>query len=269
MQRRRKRIDILLVELNLAKSREKAKEYIRERRVYVDGKPILKPSTLISIDSNIYILREKDWVGRGAKKLCFAIEKFGVDIDGKICMDVGAGTGGFTECLLYYGAKKVYAVDVGYGQFDYSLRNSHKVILYERTNFRYMPSSLVDEKIDIFVMDVSFISIKKLVGRFFDFGKTFFSGVVLIKPQFEAKKGAVKKGILRDKEMHILVLKDIHSFLVDYGLYPISYTYSPIKGAKGNIEYFVYFTNLLKDGMCVAMVDVIDNVVEEAFCRLG
>lgn len=238
----KERLDVLVCNNNLADSREKAKRIIMAGIVYVDGNKVDKAGTKIDVDSKIEV-RGKDipYVSRGGLKLEKALKVFDINVDDKICLDVGASSGGFSDCLLQNGAKKVYSVDVGYGQLDYKLRNDERIVCLERTNFRNMEFEKVGEKVDIAVMDVSFISVLKLVDNLFNFLKDDFTYICLIKPQFEVGKKDVGNGVIHDKLLHEKVIINISEELNKKGIYINGLDYSPIKGPKGNIEFIAYF----------------------------
>lgn len=258
----KKRIDTELVRRGLCKSRQKAQAMIMAGEVYIDEVKIIKSSECISENANI-IIRNKndDFVGRGAYKLDKAIKVFNADVRGKICMDIGAATGGFTDVLLKNGAKKVYAIDVGYGQFDWKLRNDKRVVLYERTNARYLNKEMFSDIPEIVVMDVSFISIKIIIPELLKVLADDPTMYVLIKPQFEAGKENVgKNGVIKDPKVHIEVIKNISKFLEEINLCISKLDYSPIKGPKGNIEYICEIKKPLFND---TVIDV-DQVVYDA-----
>ena len=245
MKHLKERLDVLAVRAGLFSSREKAKAAIMAGIVYVDGQRVDKAGTMID-DSLAITVKGQDcpYVSRGGLKLEKAMEEFGFDVEGKVCCDMGASTGGFTDCMLSRGAGKVYAIDVGYGQLDYKLRTDPRVVNMERTNIRYMDTGLIEEPVDFISIDVSFISLglilpvaAEILG---DDGKV----LCLVKPQFEAGREQVgKNGIVRDKKVHEEVIEKVAGFGASNGLKPAGLTYSPIKGAKGNIEYLLYFKN--------------------------
>ena len=238
----KERLDVLLVRNGFFPSREKAKTAIMAGEVFVDGLVFDKPGMSIPEDSFITIKNDPcPYVSRGGLKLEKAIKDFDINLKDLVCMDVGASTGGFTDCMLTMGAKKVYAIDVGYGQLDYKLRVDPRVINIEKCNFRYYEGEDVQEEVEFISIDVSFISLKhifpvcaKLLGE-------KGSICALIKPQFEAGREQVgKKGIVRDSAVHIEVIEKVISYAIDNSLYPQGLSYSPITGTKGNIEYLVY-----------------------------
>ncbi len=237
------RLDIFLADSGLAPSRERAKTMIMEGMVYIDNQKCDKPGQQIDPEKTKPEIRGEvlKYVSRGGLKLEKAMAEFPIVLDGKTTMDIGASTGGFTDCMLQNGAKKVFAVDVGYGQFAWKLRNDARVVNMERTNIRYVTPEQIGEKIDFASIDVSFISLclvlpvtKELLA---DDGEI----IALIKPQFEAGRGQVgKKGVVRDIKVHYEVVEKIINFAIENGFYPAGLTYSPIKGPEGNIEYLVY-----------------------------
>ena len=238
----KERLDVLLVGQGYFDSREKAKRAIMAGLVYVDGAISDKSGTKIKTDADIVVKGNKcPFVSRGGLKLAKAIDSFGFDLDGKVCMDVGASTGGFTDCMLQNGAKKVYAIDVGYGQLDYSLRNDSRVCNMEKCNFRYLEPDAIDEKPDFVSIDVSFISLKLIlpvVAKLINEGGHV---VCLVKPQFEAGREEVgKNGIVRDKKVHIKVIEKVLEYAENSGFTALDLTFSPVTGAKGNIEYLLF-----------------------------
>lgn len=238
----KKRLDVVLFERGLAQSREKARAVIMSGNVYVDNQKADKPGTLLKNDAKIEVRVPKmTYVSRGGLKLEKAIRSFAIDLNGKIAMDIGASTGGFTDCMLQNGAQKVYSVDVGYGQLAWKLRNDSRVVNLERTNIRYLDESAVLDELDFFSADVSFISLKLVLPVARRFIKTNSTAVCLIKPQFEAGRENVgKNGVVRDKNVHKSVITDFCEFALCNGFDVLGLDFSPIKGPKGNIEYLVY-----------------------------
>lgn len=251
------RLDKVLVSKGLVKSREMAKALIMEGKVFVNGKKITKAGTTVSETADISLKEEGlPYVSRGGLKLEAAIRFFNIDPDNKIIMDVGSSTGGFTDCLLKMGAKKVYCIDVGYGQLAWSLRKDHRVILLERTNIRYLDKIVSDQEsrirgsefedlvkgnIDIATVDVSFISLKMVIPQVLKFLKEEGEVLALVKPQFEVGKGEVGKGgIVREEEKRLSAVKSVQENLEKLGLGTIGIFQSAISGQKGNIEYFLY-----------------------------
>lgn len=238
----KKRLDILVCEKGLAESREKAKAVIMAGQIYVDNQKADKCGDTYDENASIELRGQTlKYVSRGGLKLEKAMEQFGLDLSGKICMDIGASTGGFTDCMLQNGAEKVYSVDVGYGQLAWKLRNDERVVNLERTNMRKVTREEVPDVIDFFSMDVSFISIKLLLPVARELMGENAEAVCLIKPQFEAGKGKVgKKGVVRDSKVHVEVVKDIYDFCLNNGFDVLHTDFSPIKGPQGNIEYLIH-----------------------------
>ncbi|NLZ33609.1 TlyA family RNA methyltransferase [Clostridium isatidis] len=241
---RKERLDILLVEKGIFQSRERAKAAIMEGKVFVDGIRVDKVGTKINSDADIVFKGNPiPYVSRGGLKLEKAINEFGIDLKDKVCLDIGASTGGFTDCMLQNGAKKVFAIDVGYGQFAWKLRTDERVVCMERTNIRYVTLEDTKEPSDFASIDVSFISLKTIMPATLNLLKSNGEVVALIKPQFEAGRGKVgKKGVVRDINIHKEVVQNIIDFLIENNLKVINLSYSPIKGPEGNIEYLVYFS---------------------------
>lgn len=238
---RGKRLDALILEKGMAISREKAKRLILAGRVYVNGQRVDKPGFLVDADDDIRVLLEDtEYVSRGGYKLKGAIERFNLDFKHKVVLDVGASTGGFTDCALKNGALKVYAVDVGYGQLDWRLRNDERVLVYERTNIRHVTPEMFPEKMDIALIDVSFISLGLVFPAVYPLLKEKGEVISLVKPQFEAGKDKVgKKGVVKDPQVHVEVLKAVADKARKTGFCPIDVCYSPLKGPEGNIEFFM------------------------------
>ena len=242
MASKKERLDILLVEKGICESREKAKTNIMAGLIFVDGQRVDKAGEKVKVDADIVFKGEKlKYVSRGGLKLEKAMNTFGIDLTNKVCMDIGASTGGFTDCMLQNNAAKVFAVDVGYGQFAWKLRTDERVVCMEKTNIRYVTPDDIGVSLDFASIDVSFISlrtimpaVKALLG---DKGEV----VALIKPQFEAGRDKVgKKGVVRDKEVHLEVINTIINFLLENELNVLGLSYSPIKGPEGNIEYLMH-----------------------------
>lgn len=238
------RLDVLLVNKGLFASREKAKAAIMAGIVYVDGQKIDKAGTSIDVESEIFVKENLcPYVSRGGLKLEKAMNLFNFDLKDTICVDMGASTGGFTDCMLQKGAQKAYAIDVGYGQLDYKLRIDERVVNMEKTNIRYMDTSLIEEPANFISIDVSFISLSLILPVASKVLADDGSVVCLVKPQFEAGREQVgKKGIVRDKNVHKEVIEKVIGFAKENNLYPAGLTFSPVTGAKGNIEYLLYLT---------------------------
>ena len=241
----KERLDILVLKNNLAPSREQAKRLIMEGKIRVDSVLEDKPGMTFPVDSVIELVGEKmPYVSRGGFKLEKAVSFFGIDLSGKHCIDIGASTGGFTDCMLQNGAAHVISVDVGYGQLDYRLRTDERVIVMERTNFRYLKPEDIGKKMDFFSCDVSFISLSKVLPAVRPIMKDEGEGVCLIKPQFEAGREEVgKKGVVRDPAVHEEVVRGILDFAPGIGFTVMGLDYSPIKGPEGNIEYICWLKN--------------------------
>ncbi|MDO5014345.1 MAG: TlyA family RNA methyltransferase [Clostridia bacterium] len=261
------RLDKYLTENMNIQSGEKSRALIMEGKVFVNGNKALKAGMSVSVEDKIEIRGETlKYVSRGGLKLEKAIDSFKIDLTDKICMDIGASTGGFTDCMLQNGAKKVYSIDVGYGQLDWSLRNNEKVVVLERQNFRYLTKEQCKDEIDFASVDVSFISLKIIIPVLMNFLKDGGHTVCLIKPQFEAGRDKVgKNGVVRDSNTHIEVIKQIYDFCQKSGLAVLGLEYSPIKGPKGNIEYLIY----LKKGIENQIIDFdIEKIVKNSHKEL-
>ncbi len=238
----KERLDVLLVNRNLAASREKAKAVIMAGIVYVDGQKEDKAGALFEETAQIEVRGSTlRYVSRGGLKLEKAIAVFGVDVQGRVCMDVGASTGGFTDCMLQNGAAKVYAVDVGHGQLDWKLRCDDRVVCMEKTNIRYVTPDDVADVIEFASIDVSFISLTKVLGPVRELLCGGGRVVCLIKPQFEAGREKVgKKGVVREKGTHLEVIRMVMDYARTAGYRILNLDFSPIKGPEGNIEYLLY-----------------------------
>ncbi len=238
----KERLDVLLVKRGLVPSREKAKAVIMEGNVYVNEQKEDKAGSMFSDQVQIEVRgRTLKYVSRGGLKLEKAVEQFGLSLDHKICMDIGASTGGFTDCMLRNGAEKVYAVDVGYGQLAWALRQDERVACMEKTNIRYVTPDDIPDVIDFASVDVSFISLTKVLGPAKELLSPDGQMVCLIKPQFEAGREKVgKKGVVRDKKVHLEVIEHVLAFAQQMGFGIQNLDFSPIRGPEGNIEYLVY-----------------------------
>lgn len=262
------RLDVLLFNLGLAKSREKAKQMITSNTVYVNGKLVNKPSSLFDEQCEIKIdLPEVDYVSRAAFKLKKAVEYFNINLINKICVDVGASTGGFTDFMLKSGCSFVYAIDSGQDQLAESLINDNRVLSLERTNFRYIDVGIFKDKIDFICVDVSFISLELIIPKLVEICNENTEVVALIKPQFEVGKGNVgKNGIVKDKKMHVSVLERVYKYFYDNKLYINDIVYSPITGGDGNIEYLVYARrDKINVNFDNNLMEIIKNLTNEAF----
>lgn len=235
----KKRIDILIVEKGLAESRSKAQAMIMAGDVLADGKTVLKAGTLVNKDTEVSVAEPPPFVSRGGLKLDYSLEQFGLDVRSAVVADIGASTGGFTDCLLKRGASRVYAVDVGYGQLDYRLRQDSRVIVMDRVNARNTPD--IREKLDMVVIDVSFISVEKIIPAIAGLLKETGNIIVLVKPQFEAKRKEVGKGgIIRRPEIHARVLGRFVKWITDKGYRLKGLVGSPVEGASGNREFLAW-----------------------------
>src|SRR5699024_2030385 len=267
----KKRLDILMTERALAPSREKAKAYIMSGSVYVDGQKEDKAGTMFPEEGSIEVRGNTlPYVSRGGLKLEKAMKNFGVSLEGKVCMDVGASTGGFTDCMLQNGAVKVYSIDVGYGQLDWKLRNDPRVVCMEKTNIRYVLPEHLEEKADFSSIDVSFISLTKVLlpvrNLLTDEGEI----VCLIKPQFEAGREKVgKKGVVRDPAVHLEVIEKVIAYAAAIYLEPRHLSFSPIKGPEGNIEYLLHLKKRPEEQEIISRLDTDpETVVREAHQEL-
>ena len=238
----KERLDVLLVKRNLASSREKAKAIIMSGNVFVDGQREDKAGTSFSEEVQIEVRGHAlPYVSRGGLKLEKAMKNFDVSMEGKVCTDVGSSTGGFTDCMLQNGAVKVFAIDVGHGQLDWKLRQDERVVCMEKTNIRYVQPEDLGEPIDFSSIDVSFISLTKVLLPIRNYLKENGEIVALIKPQFEAGREKVgKKGVVREKSTHIEVIEKVTNYAVSIGFEVAALEFSPIKGPEGNIEYLVH-----------------------------
>ena len=238
----KERLDVLLVQQGLANSRELAKAYIMAGNVYVDGQKEDKAGTKVAVTAKLEVKgNQMKYVSRGGYKLEKAMDVFGIRLDGKICLDIGASTGGFTDCMLQNGASKVYAIDVGYGQFAWKLRNDERVVCLEKTNVRYVTHDQVPDEGDFASIDVSFISLTKVLPAVLGVLGEKGQLVCLIKPQFEAGREKVgKKGVVRDSSVHREVIEMIVEYVRTQSLGILGLDFSPIKGPEGNIEYLIY-----------------------------
>ncbi len=260
----KKRLDQAIVERGLLKSRSEAKRFIIEGKVLINNIVANKANILVEDKDKISLKEPKKFVSRGGLKLEKALDTFEVDVKGKITADIGASTGGFTDCLLKRGANKVYAVDVGYGQIDLSLRNNPRVVLLERTNARYLTKKEIPDLLELVVIDVSFISILKILPAISKLISPDADIVSLIKPQFEGKREYLKKGIVKDKALHLEILKNLIEEISSLGFIVTDATFSPIKGGKGNIEFLFH---IKRNGKLVKF-DTIRKIVNDAWEKL-
>ncbi len=258
------RLDVILFNKGLFQSRERAKAAIMAGIVYVDGQRVDKAGTSVD-DLQDFFIKENlcPYVSRGGLKLKKALAQFGFSLEGVTAVDIGASTGGFTDCMLQNGAKKVYAIDVGYGQLDYKLRIDPRVVNMEKVNIRYLDTEKIDHEVDFISIDVSFISLKlvfPIAARLLNENGEL---VCLVKPQFEAGREQVgKKGIVRDINVHREVLSNVITYAESNGLYPIGLTFSPVTGAKGNIEYLLFLQKSKSDNFDAAKI--INNIVADS-----
>lgn len=245
----KERLDLLLVKRKLVESREKAKRMIMAGLVYSDNERLDKPGMKVDETIPLHVKETLKYVGRGGYKLEKALDTFTTSVKDKIVVDIGASTGGFTDCALQNGAKLVYAIDVGYNQLAWKLRSDDRVIVKERTNFRYATKELFTSGIPNFAtIDVSFISLRLILPVLKNILQTNSEVIALVKPQFEAEKGQVgKKGVIRDKKIHQEVLQKITTFATDEGFTFLNLSYSPITGGEGNIEYLLHLGWQLKE----------------------
>lgn len=262
------RLDIAIFERGLCESREKAKAYIMTGEVYVNDQKETKPGTQVKAEDLLEV-RSKSlkYVSRGGFKLEKALKAFDINLNDMVCMDVGASTGGFTDCMLQNNAKKVYAIDVGYAQLSWKLRADDRVISLERTNFRYVTENEVPEPIDFSSIDVSFISLSLMFPVLYNILKDGGGAVCLIKPQFEAGREKVgKKGVVRESTTHIEVIKDVIAYALNNKFDVCGLSFSPIKGPNGNIEFLIH----IRKGQGENFLSIEpENIVESSHNELG
>ncbi len=255
------RLDKIIADRGLLPSRERAKAEIMAGCVYVNGMKAAKPGDLVPADADIEIRAGLEFVSRGGLKLKKAIEVFDIDLTDKVCMDCGASTGGFTDCMLRYGAKKVYSVDVGYGQLAWKLRSDPRVVVMEKTNVRYLTRETFPYAVDFATADLSFISLAYILPVMYDLTREDARCVCLIKPQFEAGRDKVgKKGVVRDPAVHIEVIEKVIGLAVSEGFSVRGLDHSPIRGPEGNIEYLLY----LGKGDAASVVTDVKAAVERS-----
>jgi 23S rRNA (cytidine1920-2'-O)/16S rRNA (cytidine1409-2'-O)-methyltransferase len=269
MSETKERLDVLLVKKGIFESREKARASIMAGEIFIDDVRFDKCGEKVKEDVNIVFKGEKmPYVSRGGYKLEKAMKTFNIKLKDKVCFDIGASTGGFTDCMLQNGAEKVFAIDVGYGQFAWKLRTNPKVVCMERTNVRYVKPEDIGETGDFASIDVSFISLKKVTPAVLNLLSSEGEVIALIKPQFEAGREKVgKKGVVRDPKVHIEVIEGIVDFLIENKLNIIGIDYSPIKGPEGNIEYLIYFNKVCNLDNEFSK-DKINEIVEKAHGNL-
>lgn len=244
----KERLDVLLVKKGIYQSRERAKASIMAGIVFVDGQKSDKAGNMVDTEAEIFVKENIcPYVSRGGLKLEKSMKEFDLHLQDKVCMDIGASTGGFTDCMLQNGAAKVYAIDVGYGQLDWKLRTDERVINMEKCNVRYLNTDTIAEPIDFISIDVSFISLKLIFPVAAKVLAADGEIVCLVKPQFEAGREQVgKKGIVRDQKVHEEVIQNVIEYARENGLYPQGLTFSPVTGAKGNIEYLLALSKMEK-----------------------
>ncbi|HXF69370.1 MAG TPA: TlyA family RNA methyltransferase [Thermoflexus sp.] len=255
----RVRLDLLLVERGLAESRERAQRLIRAGRVRVGDRVVDKPGALVPADAPVTVTEPLRYVSRGGLKLAAALARFPIPVQGAVCADVGASTGGFTDCLLQHGAARVYAIDVGYGLLDLRLRQDPRVVVMERTNARYLAS--LPEPVHLVTMDVSFISVRLILPNAHRWLVPEGHAIVLVKPQFEAGRSEVERGVVRDRAVHERVLRTLLEWSVDHGWWPRGLIPSPLLGPAGNIEFLLW----LQKGEGSADLE---EMIREAFAEL-
>lgn len=263
------RLDIKLVQLGLVSGRDKAKAVIMAGIVYVNGQKADKAGTEVLDEDKIELRGETlRYVSRGGLKLEKAFESFPIQVQNAICMDIGASTGGFTDCMLQNGAKKVYAIDVGYGQLAWKLRTDERVVNLERTNFRHVTKEQVTDPVNFASVDVSFISLTLILPAAYPLLSDDGEMICLIKPQFEAGKGFVgKKGVVKDSQIHQDTIVKVIDFAVETGFSVLGLTFSPVKGPEGNIEYLVYLKKELSPRLEIDP-EMISSVVEASHIQL-
>ena len=267
----KKRLDILVTERGLAESREKAKALIMAGQIYVDNQKADKPGDTFPEECRIESRgKGLPYVSRGGLKLEKAMEEFPITLEGKTCMDIGASTGGFTDCMLQKGARKVYAVDVGYGQLAWNLRNDPRVVNLERTNARYLTREQIPEEVQFFSVDVSFISLTLILPAVRELLAPGGQAVCLIKPQFEAGREKVgKKGVVRDRAVHEEVIEKVRDYAMSISMEPCHLSFSPIKGPEGNIEYLLHLKKHPEGTEVPMSLDIsVEDVVKEAHGQL-
>ena len=259
----KKRLDQYLFDNGFFESREKAKASVMAGLVYVNGMKASKPGDTVKPDASVEVRGGMEFVSRGGYKLKKAMQVFPISLQGKVCMDIGASTGGFTDCMLQNGATKVYCIDVGYGQLAWKIRSDSRVVNMERTNIRYVTPDMIGEGADFASVDVSFISLRLVLPVLFELLKDSGEGVCLIKPQFEAGREKVgKKGVVREKSTHVEVVNNIVSFARECGFKVAGLDFSPIKGPEGNIEYLLHLKKRpegtqVPDSLTVKVEDVV------------
>lgn len=263
----KERLDVLLVKKGFYPSRERAKASIMAGIVYIDGQKSDKAGNMVDTEAEIFVKENIcPYVSRGGLKLEKSMKEWGFTLNDFVCMDIGASTGGFTDCMLQNGASKVYAIDVGYGQLDWKLRTDERVVNMEKCNVRYLDTELIAEPINFISIDVSFISLKLIFPVASKVLAEDGEMVCLVKPQFEAGREQVgKKGIVRDRNVHKEVIEHVIAYAAENGLYPQGLTFSPVTGAKGNIEYLLYLSK--KENIEYNEIEI-ETVVENSHAEL-
>ena len=267
----KERLDVLLVKQGLSESREKAKTLIMEGNVFIKGQREDKPGAMFD-DQTVIEIKGKvlPYVSRGGLKLEKAMQVFPITLTGAVCMDIGASTGGFTDCMLQNGAKKVYSIDVGYGQLAWKLRQDERVICMEKTNFRYVTREQIPEEIDFASVDVSFISLTKILLPAYSLLKKNGEMVCLIKPQFEAGREKVrKKGVVREAGVHEEVIEKVIAYAISIGFQILGLDFSPVRGPEGNIEYLLHIRKASEEVMTDTALPATSSVVAAAHEALG
>lgn len=267
----KQRLDVILVNKGYAESREKAKAIIMSGNVFVKGQREDKAGSTFEEEGIDLLVKGNPlkYVSRGGLKLEKAMKEFPISLTDTVCMDIGASTGGFTDCMLQNGAVKVYSIDVGHGQLAWKLRNDERVVCLEKTNFRYVTKEQVPEEVDFASADVSFISLDKILPAAYPLLSADGQMVCLIKPQFEAGREKVgKKGVVRDKKVHEEVIENVIEFALSAGFNPVGLTYSPIKGPEGNIEYLIWLSKS-KEDKSTELKAMIKGLVDKAHSGLG
>lgn len=267
----KERLDVLLVKKGFFTTREKAKRVIMAGEVLVEGEKINKVGQRVKVDSSIYVLKKETvYVSRGGEKLEKAIKTFGISVKGKKVIDIGASTGGFTDCLLKFGAEKVYCIDVGYGQLSWKLQKDQRVVVMDRTNIRYLTADKFDSLFELVTIDVSFISLDKVLPAVYNLLKEKGEVVALIKPQFEAGREFVQKGgLVKKVEIHQMVIKRVSDIALKLGFNIQGLTFSPVKGASVNIEYLIYLTKNFKKERINDFPCLIEKIAVQAHQKLS
>jgi 23S rRNA (cytidine1920-2'-O)/16S rRNA (cytidine1409-2'-O)-methyltransferase len=268
---KKERLDILMVEKGFFPSREKAKSAIMAGEVLVEGERVDKPGQQIKVESNLSVIKKETlFVSRGGEKLEKALKVFNVNVKGKRALDVGASTGGFTDCLLKYGAEKVYCVDVGYGQLAWKLQKDTRVVVIDRTNIRYLTADKFDDLFELATIDVSFISLDKVLPVVYNLLKQKGEVVALVKPQFEAGREFIQKGgLVKQAEVHQSVIEKICEKAQNIGFSIQSLTFSPLKKTSGNIEYFIFLIKNSGKDKANNFPQIVEEVVKQAHQELS